>query len=332
MARARTVTETLANDPNSPWGTIPPGALRFTCHIDGKRQTWQNDVGVVEHEFPIDDLSLELIRERWGDGAVLLSWQGEKDGKRGTCGTGRRFTLSPLEDEEDEEEQGNAPQVLAPAAPSMGGGNIQEAFALLAGLESMADNRAKTINAMKNAEVKMALDAHQANANTQLEMMRLVMGREDRKDEAAAAAQSGGVLEVLKSIAGAVEALGARMTKLESGEGEDEGGLLDDMTIQPGQSVGEVAAAVAMNAMKENLPGIVTGLASMAQGMGAKMQADAQEKREAKQTVTQPPPVSSAPYTPTAEAPKVTVETRRDNPNPSMPAPEPKTIDVRAEA
>jgi hypothetical protein len=78
-------------------GKTPAGATHWTLSRKGalgwEPCTYRSDI-VWSHEFPIADLSIALIRRRWGDGVYRVSFWAVSRGGRKDLGAGKVFELS----------------------------------------------------------------------------------------------------------------------------------------------------------------------------------------------------------------------------------------------
>lgn len=94
-----------------------PDAYTWTIHTErpGLGATspaleYDDGSGVVAHEWPEAECSVDTIRERWGEGTYRVRWWGrDAAGVRSQRGNGRMLTLAPI---------APPPRAAAPAAPA----------------------------------------------------------------------------------------------------------------------------------------------------------------------------------------------------------------------
>lgn len=83
---------------SSVFGVIPRGAShwRLSQQVAGGWSRCEHSAGgeVVVSEWPLSELSLPVIRSRWGAGSYRVTWIASQPRRR-VCGTGRVFTLRP---------------------------------------------------------------------------------------------------------------------------------------------------------------------------------------------------------------------------------------------
>lgn len=279
--RAKTnVPATIPGTPG-PWGTPPPQAQTWSIFRDKVRQTYPIANGVDGSEFPIIDLSLELIRERWGHGRFQLYWfaMGE-DGRRIPAGRGQPFILHALpgeddedEDEEEEEEPLQAPQP-PPYALALSNNPLLQSLELLT-----------VITKLKNEEVQGSLNQVVAMQKNSVDMMGLFLQRDTAKEQTGTTVAN--LVGAIREIGGALTSLQQEMQAMKIAHAQsvatppvavsvDEDGL----PIEPGDTAADVAKAYAMKKVVQKLPDIVEGMAGMAK-MWVQNKADEKQARDA---------------------------------------------------
>jgi hypothetical protein len=149
-------------------------ATHWRCkRIEGdRRQTllFWGDNDVEESEWPIDTLSLETLRERWGGGRYLVEFYGTNGtGARVQRGKSSIVHLREVEqviDVPKAQPTANA-SAMVPALPV--GGDLQTVISLLAFLE----DRNEKSRAAAAADAKVSLERYKVDVEAQLQRERL---------------------------------------------------------------------------------------------------------------------------------------------------------------
>jgi hypothetical protein len=129
-------------------------------------------------------------------------------------------------------------------------------------------------------------------------MAGMLFNREERKEQngAGQVAMQTMMQEMARSLQAtqqALQLLAGQVAELKDGEDEPRGtNLAGGITMQPGDSFGDVATAAVANGVAAKLPDIIDGIASMAKGWGEAKSAEAEKARRVTSSVSvqvQPP-------------------------------------------
>jgi hypothetical protein len=149
-------------------------ATHWRCkRIEGdRRQTllFWGDNDVEESEWPIDTLSLEIIRDRWGGGRYIVEFYGTNGaGARVQRGKSSIVHLREIEQVIDVPNAQPAAKssAMVPALPA--GGDLQTVISLLAFLE----DRNEKSRAAAAADAKVSLERYKVDVEAQLQRERL---------------------------------------------------------------------------------------------------------------------------------------------------------------
>ncbi len=235
---------------------VPRGVTSWTIFdANKKRKMWPAPDGVEIGEFPIEDLSPETILQRWGPGAYLVQWIGERGGRRKPLGS-RLINLNapPVPDATATTQRAPAP------ATDTTHTTLETAFGILDAIDRRATVQAERDRAFLQHVMEIsrppAIDAN-ALATT-----------------------------IASTVRDATAPLVARLDALEGDDPdekeedeEEEDENADRRIFKPGQPVGETMLAEALN----GLVGFAKDLAPAAQAlMAAKVQSLVEEQQRAK--------------------------------------------------
>lgn len=289
MAAKKTAKPSAITAPHEgPWGVPPAEATRWTAKMvrgsQNIRLTHENeDEGVEELEFPLEDLSIATLREWWGSGRYQLQWMGDAAGKRIACGNARPFTLTPQagdanfvepeddeeEDDEDEDDEEEESDEVAPPPPTV--------FDPMATALQMVG----VVNSLKAQEVSAQMQAFKDMQESAINMARLMFdqkaskrARKDEREASRRAEENGmaGMGAALGEIAKAVQAQGEFMLRqsaeMEALKAQLAQGQPSDPTapfvVAPGDSIASVATATIANQVVQQMPNILGGVGALA--------------------------------------------------------------------
>ncbi len=130
----------VPNDNVTHWGISRVETVRRRAEYE--RLTSPNEDKVRTREWPLDELTLDVVRARWGSGSFRIHWfvntpDHEDPAQRHISGgQGLIFVLDPIDEVAPE------PLPAAPAGLPAGGGDLGAAFAFASQLMAMSDQRA----------------------------------------------------------------------------------------------------------------------------------------------------------------------------------------------
>jgi hypothetical protein len=169
----RRIRKTMKDDC---FGPRRADATHWRCkRLEGdRRQTllFWGDNDVEESEWPIETLSLETLRERWGGGRYVVEFYGTNPaGARVQRGKSSIVHLRQVEHVIDfPKAQPVAPQAsIAPGLAAASGGDLQTVISLLAFLE----DRNEKSRAAAGADAKVSLERYRVDVEAQLQRERL---------------------------------------------------------------------------------------------------------------------------------------------------------------
>lgn len=184
----------------------PPKAVMWsiTSHENKIRLSATNEVGLGVREWPIDECTVETIRERWGSGAYQIMWYGKKGGVKHPMGTSGVFDVA-----DDAPRAQSAPARETPPAPHVPQGppSPQEAF-----IQSLQVSSVMQQNAMNTfgSVFKMVGD--------------MLSGVMSSRQSAETGQRDQQLLMVLQQQGAAIAAIQARLDAEEEEEEEEEEG------------------------------------------------------------------------------------------------------------
>lgn len=160
------------------WGTPPPNVTHWSCYREsgtsdrGVLQTWAAPgAPLAMSEWPLSELTAEVVRERWGEGTYKIGWLKPEPTtgklKFVTCGRTRVVPrLTPT---------ASAPDAVtsSPAAASSLPPEWTQTFALMNVIEKMSDS--KLTGLAKLAEI---MAPRQASSNDNTAMIALLLDKQ----------------------------------------------------------------------------------------------------------------------------------------------------------
>ena len=209
-------------------GSPPPNAThwRLRRQVQGLWQQCQagdDDVEVIE--WPLSELSLAGIRERWGAGTYRVTWMASSP-KCKPVGTGRPFGLKPLAPPPAPVVQVAAPQAPAPAGSPLGAltgllpPELATTFALLHVLDGIAGRRADAQIELARMSFERDLRREQQRTeDTKAYYRELNAGRERERDRAVAQAAQQSAAKVKDETRALVDEIHERLDGMDVPEG-----------------------------------------------------------------------------------------------------------------
>jgi hypothetical protein len=170
----------------------------------GERLTHESDDGVALREWPIADLSVAAIRERWGSGIFRVGWLSIKGAKRTNRGRSQAVALGDVAQA--------APTLPAPAAPPLHMAMMANPIAFMREIREMAREEMATVD--RGVENRIG-------ALTQLAQV-FVGARQAPAVDPGVAQALGQLGQGMQAIAATLENVNARLAALESGEGDED--------------------------------------------------------------------------------------------------------------
>lgn len=148
-ARARKAVDVV---PVSPFGGVPRDANAWGIRKKTEVSTWTKDLEwsapgatIALKEWPLEQLSEEEVRRRWGPGTYAVHWlKSGSNGARGHIAYGREVTILPAV----------APSpASSPAAPSTSAAGLNDALQMMQLLDQAAAERRASITAEANQTI-----------------------------------------------------------------------------------------------------------------------------------------------------------------------------------
>lgn len=281
------------------FGAIPVDATHWSCRRrSGGVWSWLRHTagdGVAIREWPIDELSVDALRSRWGAGEFKVQWLGLRDGQRVPLGHSRIVQLTP---EAESRPVTKKRLVRTEPAPT-----TADSVNAVVSLWNVAQAQAATWAHAHEAHAERTVERERAFFSMQLEQQRAFFNEMDRlRREASTAAPTStndGVLAALQAIA----------NKLEDAPGGDEDAWGDEPSkLETVQRIVETVGQTWMPALGPALGG----------GAGALLMAVAGWV-QSRTPATDPAP-SLPPAAPTLDSPRQpSVEPPRAGREPSVP-------------
>jgi len=230
------------------FGTCPEGAEAWQCKRaapDGKLEglSFESSDGVKVFQWPLDELSLVTIRDRWGIGRYRVAWLGKN-----RVAMGRTQVIELTQQPEVVAAVPSPVPQVAPVDASF----LPPGFQQMLMIQQMFDEKAR---AAYDRDRERDREDRERDRRHQTEMMQMVIARQDPG-------------ELARTVAAAVTA-GVRAA-LDERDREDEE-LEDDEEELPGDGIPKnmkevktwaaVQAVQAAKAVAESVPGMVESIA-----------------------------------------------------------------------
>jgi len=237
-----------------------------------------NGDGVAEGEWPIDTLSLDVVRERWGAGEYRTRWFAFSGDVPTNAGTGRVFVVEQVREEDP------APAHVAAAAPALPDG-LGPAIALM----NFADQRsAQSLRSI--VEVAGVLANNRGGADMQ--MLQMLMAQQQQNFQATLEAQR---LASEQQFAMMRHELGALRANLED-DGDDRDSAIEGVAraaaplFKAGKPMSEGIKAALANWVVSNPKDVIDLIKSVPAVLAAVSQATQQQQATAPTEPAPAPP------------------------------------------
>ncbi len=240
---------------------------------DGKKGTplkWGIN-GRLLSEWPIKELSVETVRNRWGAGRYDLRWFGvDEEGNTVTLGRGKPLHLVELPDEPRATERPAeasripAPPVESPSSPrasgellalaamrNQTGGRCPDMASMLQ-LRAFMEERQDRARQVQQHEARLAEERHRADLEVQIERERLATKERIAMIEANAQVQARGRAASAVDPEALAEAIGRKVQEAIAGDGDGD----DDGSTALAAGSSDLAKIV--DAIKETLAPLLT--------------------------------------------------------------------------